>query len=134
LGPKGKAQASGKKSGLGNALKLSDGASVLVRVCNPFFRDCLDFPKLEPNDIDPDNKVSINTSMLDSIVSVAAKGVSGPIATPGNFKFEPKKFAVLTAKNMSIKERLQGLNIVDLKKFSKSVNKAFATAANINMD
>ena len=134
LGPKGKAQAAGKKNGLGNALKLSDGASVIVRVCNPFFRHCLDFPKLEPNDIDPEKKVDINTDMLDSIVSVAAKGVSGVVATPGNFKFEPKRFASLTAKNVSIKERLMGLNVVDLKKFAKAVNKSFAAAVNIDMD
>ena len=134
LGPKGKAQAAGKKSGIGNALKLSDGASVIVRVCNPFIRHCLDFPKLDPNDIDPEKKVDINTDMLESVVSVAAKGVSGQVATSSNFKFEPKKFATLNAKNMSIKERLQGMNIVDFKKFSKSVNKTFAAAVNINMD
>ena len=134
LGPKGKQQATGKKNGLGNALKLSDGASVIVRVCNPFFRDCLDFPKLGPDDIDPDKKVTINTQMLDAIVSVAAKGVSGSVATPQNFKFEPKRFSTLTAKNPSIKERLTALNIVDLKKFAKSINKAFAAAVDINMD
>ena len=83
---------------------------------------------------DPEKKVDINTDMLESVVSVAAKGVSGQVATSSNFKFEPKKFATLNAKNMSIKERLQGMNIVDFKKFSKSVNKTFAAAVNINMD
>jgi hypothetical protein len=130
LGPKGKAQAAGKKT-LGSALKLSDGASVMVRVCNPLFKHVLDFPSLEPHALSADD---VHTEIMDTMVSVASRGVTGANATPTNFTFDPKKYTNFTAKNVSVKERLGTVNVKDLKKFAKSVNKSFGADVNINME
>lgn len=128
LGPKGAASAQGKKNSLGKALKLMDGASVILRVCNPIFRHLLAFPKNEPHDVSKE----LHTEVLDAAVSQAERGSTGKSRKP--FKYVPALYANPNNNNPSVKENLAKENITDLKKFSKSMNKTFASEVNINMN
>ena len=119
LGPKGKAQAAGKKSGIGNALKLSDGASA-SSVFTILYSTLPRLSKIDPNDIDPEES-GYQHGFVRIRCERGGKGCFWTSRNIGNFKFEPKKFATLDTK-IYIK-RLQGMNIVDFKKFSKSVTR-----------
>jgi hypothetical protein len=124
LGPKGKVPTSKNRGG--NSLKLCEsGSSILLRVCNPMFRDILPFTSYKSDQLGD----QIRNQMLKVFVETAAKGVTGPsIANMSKFVYDAEKFS----KDKKVKDRVPVG--IDLKKLSKDANKAFAKAANIKMD
>lgn len=98
-------------------MKLSDGASILVRVCNPLLRPILS--GLIEDKISPKN---LNTDILHKVIKAANQGIT-PIKLE-KFTFDIIRFNVLKSTT--------GLMPVDCKKVQKIINKSFAAAVGMS--
>ena len=105
----------------GQSLKLSDGASAIVRVCNPLLKTLM---AAELN-----NEVSgnINSHLLEKFVKAGQKGISA--SRPEKFTYDAKKFTVSNGFKSATNLMPKG---VDIKKIQKSISKVFAMNANLN--
>jgi len=133
LGPKGKSAPKGSSA----ALALSDGCSIIVRVCNPIFKKMLPFTTRPPEDPDRGPHTSgaggINTDIMMRMIQTASTGISGP-QTYEKFRYDPAKFNLSKGEKTTL-QRMPGNGVgLDLKKFTKSVNKLFSQKSGINID
>ena len=133
LGPKGKSAPRGSSA----ALALSDGCSIIVRVCNPIFKKMLPFTGRQPDDPDRGTHVGgaggINTDLMMKMLQTASTGISGP-QSADKFRYDPTKFSVQKGDKSTL-QRMPGNGVgLDLKKFSKTVNKLFSQKSGINLD
>ena len=112
--------------------KMSDGCSVVVRVCNPLFRGMLEFAARQPGANPPSKE--INTSFMSTLMSCAAQGITGPsIANMNKFTYDSGKFS--TSRNdKTTQQRLPSTLSNDMKKLTKSLNKHFSVSTGIALD
>ncbi len=133
LGPKGRA--AGKASNM--ALALSDGCSVILRVCNPLFRKMLPFASNAPENpaMAADAVGKLNTDIMEKMLHAAANGITGPqAASAALFAYSGNKFN-LARGDKSTAQRLPGGGAgVDLKKLAKDVNKLFSKESGIQLE
>ncbi len=128
LGPKGK--------GTSGALGLSDGSSIIVRVCNPIFRKMLPFAARPPEDPDRGPSVAggLNTDLMSKFMQVASTGTTGSAANISKFTYDMSKFSLAKGEKSTL-QRLPGNGVgLDIKKFTKNVNKLFSQKSGINLE
>jgi hypothetical protein len=106
-----------KDKKIGSSVKLSDGASILVRVCNPLLRPILS--GLIEEKISPKN---LNTDILSKVVKAANQGIS-------QIKLEKFTFDII---RFNILKPTSDLMPVDCRKLQKIINKSFTTAVGMS--
>lgn len=121
----------GSKTKSTTALKLSDGASVIVRVVNPLLRtlfedtdprtDFVNRPQESPN--------NLQTAYFTRILSTAAAGSTGKAgAAPEKFAFDAVKSTIGRTTAMQLPKQVD-----DPKKLSRDISKKFAAVSAIDM-
>ena len=131
LGPKG------KSASTNTSLQLADGASIILRVCNPMFKKMLEFAERKPEDPSTGPAVTggMDKNFMSTILQTAATGVTGAsIANNGKFQYDANKFNVTRGDKSTMQRLPGGGQGMDMKIISKSINKLFSKESGIPLE
>ena len=120
----------GSKARGSGALRLSDGASVIVRVLNPLLRTLFEEtdPRTDFVTKPPEMSNNLQTQYMARLLAVAAGGATGKAgAQPEKFAFDATRASIGKTTAMQLPRDQE------VRKLAKEVSKKFATVTGIDI-